>query len=473
MVKQKKINSNSVALKSGIIYGIASIINAGLVFITTPFFTRVMSKNAFGDYNNFLSWYNIFSVLSLNLYASFISARRDFKENYNGYVKSIGIFNFCILTFFFTITLAVKKWMTTILGLDIIFIILMYIYIAFYQLFMMFQVNERFEYKYKMSSIMIIVCAVVTAILSMIGVCVFKNQLLGRVLGLVIPTVLAGMISLGIILLRNGKFDVSYWRYALPICIPYIPHLLSLNILNSLDKTMITKMVGSEETAIYSVAYVCGSVISLIVGVLNNAYAPWMTNKFEANEEVQVRKFSRVYVLLFEGILIGILLLTPELVYILGGEKYVEAIWIMPSIIIGCAMQLIYTMYVNVEQYYKKTGYMAVISILAAMVNFILNYICIPIYGYQIAAVTTLLSYLVLALGHIGILKVLNIKVYEDKLNILVITCNIALIPIFLIAYKYNVMRGTMIVGYLVMISMFFIRYRNKITEIIKVMIGL
>ena len=55
-------------------------------------------------------------------------------------------------------------------------------------------------------------------------------------------------------------------------------------------------------------------------------------------------------------------------------------------------MQLIYTMYVNVEQFYKNTKWMAVVSVVAAVSNGILNYIFIPLVGYKIAAVTTVAS---------------------------------------------------------------------------------
>ena len=170
------MNSNGKALKSGIIYGIASISNAGLVFLTTPFFTRVMSKGAYGEYNNFLSWYNILSVLSLNLYASFISARHDFKDEFDSYIKSMCVLDFLIVTIWLVLTLFANAYIINIMGLSSVYIICIYMYIMFYQVFMMYQINERFEYRYKVSALLIIGVAFMTAVLSMVFVCFFKDK---------------------------------------------------------------------------------------------------------------------------------------------------------------------------------------------------------------------------------------------------------------------------------------------------------
>ena len=73
---------------------------------------------------------------------------------------------------------------------------------------------------------------------------------------------------------------------------------------------------------------------------------------------------------------------------------------VMLPIIGGCFFQFVYCMYVNVEQYEKKTKGMAVASIICAIINFVLNYIYIPKYGYTAAAYTTLVSYFILLVLH-------------------------------------------------------------------------
>lgn len=454
------MSSDRKAIKSGVFYGIASVVSAGAVFLTTPFFTRIMSKSSYGAYNNFLSWYTMLSVLSFNLYASLISAKRDFKNDFDSYIQSLCVLNFCLVLVWAIITLAFNHLFFRFTGLNDFYICIIFVYIAFQQIFMLFQVNERFDYRYKVSVILIIGVAIVTSVLSM-GLAFFcKDSLLGRVIGQVLPTVIAGTMSMSLIFRKKGRFRLTYWKYVLPICLPYIPHLLSLNILNALDKSMIAAMVGNEEVAIYSVAYTCGSVVSLVIGVLNNAFAPWMTEQIESGKSRNVTAFAKYYLLLFELLVFGILLLAPELVSVMGGEQYSDALSLMPAIMLGCAMQLIYTMYVNLEQYYKKTAYMAIVSMMAALANYGLNYIGILYFGYQVAAMTTLISYLILVIGHILIVKRTRIGIYQDSLSYITVAANLLEIPFFLWIYDHSILRLASIVIYLLFI--FCLMLKNK-----------
>ena len=80
----------------------------------------------------------------------------------------------------------------------------------------------------------------------------------------------------------------------------------------------------------------------------------------------------------------GIMLIVPEFLLIMGGQSYIEAIYVMPPVAFGCVCQFIYTMHVNIEQFKKKTVGMAIASISAAGLNYLLNmflfhYKCAPI----------------------------------------------------------------------------------------------
>ena len=69
-------NNNVKALKSGIWYTAANFLTKSIGFITTPIFTRLMTHDEFGLYNNFTSWTSTLTILvTLNLTSTFISAR--------------------------------------------------------------------------------------------------------------------------------------------------------------------------------------------------------------------------------------------------------------------------------------------------------------------------------------------------------------------------------------------------------------
>ena len=97
-------------------------------------------------------------------------------------------------------------------------------------------------------------------------------------------------------LLKAGhKFKFDYIKYAIPICLPFIPHLLSMTFLNSLDKMMITDIRGEEENALYTIAYQCSSVVTILVTSLNTAFAPWLGEKLHEDAFNEIRAFSKRY----------------------------------------------------------------------------------------------------------------------------------------------------------------------------------
>ena len=50
----------------------------------------------------------------------------------------------------------------------------------------------------------------------------------------------------------------------------------------------------------------------------------------------------------------------------------------MPPVIVACAFQFVYGMYVNIEIFIKKTFQISVGTVAAAIVNIVLNYFLFP-----------------------------------------------------------------------------------------------
>ena len=141
------------------------------------------------------------------------------------------------------------------------------------------------------------------------------------------------------------------------------------------------------------------SCYTLVVSI-NSAYSPWLASKLKDENQSEVNEFSKKYILIFMYFAFGIMLVAPEILLVLGGKSYVEAKYVIPPVAMGCVCQFLYTMFVNIEQYLKKTIGMAVATVCAAGINYILNYVFIQKYGYMAASYTTLVGYLILLAMH-------------------------------------------------------------------------
>ena len=133
-----------------------------------------------------------------------------------------------------------------------------------------------------------------------------------------------------------------------------IPYYLSMVLLNSSDRIMIQKIVGHSQAAIYSVAYSLSMIIVVVSGALNLSLQPWIFKKFksDSNDKIcSVLNLAIVFIALLNAVL---LLIAPELIVIVASDKYYEAIWTMPPIIVSLLVIFIYQQFLNVHFYYKS-----------------------------------------------------------------------------------------------------------------------
>lgn len=463
-------NNNVKALKSGVWYTTANFITKSIGFITTPIFTRLLSHTDYGLYSNYASWLSTFTVFAaLNLGSSFISARFDHEKDFDGYVSSTLVLSSLVTIFWAVVINLFPGFFSSLTGLETRYINVMVIYLLLFSAVDMFQTRERYYYAYKISVMTSLFIAFSTALLSVLLVVNMENKLLGRIIGSAFPTIFIGIFLYVVLVWRGKKVDIKYWKYALPICIPYIPHALSLSLLNSMDKIMITRICGTEENALYSVAYSCGAVITLLVTSLNTAFSPWLGEKLNKHSYEEIRKASRPYVLLFVYAACGVMLLTPELLLVMGGRSYSEAIYVMPPVAFGCVCQFMYTMYVNIEQFSKKTFGMAIASIIAALSNFALNSFFIPRVGYLAAAYTTLASFLILLFIHMFLVNQMGLQnVYSTKMIYAVLAFMTAYTAFIHLLYLNITARYIMIALYVAASILVVSKYKKNLLEIIK-----
>ena len=443
--------NNTKALISGIWYTAANFIMKGIGFITLPIFTRMLSQDEFGLYSNYASWLTTFAMFaSLNLGATVISARFDFENDFDGYISSVlSLSSFSILIWMLIVNIF-PHWFASTTGVEYKYLNIMMLYLLFSAAIDMYQTRERYFFNYKISVFISLFLSVSSSILAILLIMYMDNRLDGRIIGFAIPYILMGMVLYTAIFLRGRKININYWKYALPICLPYIPHLLSLTLLNSIDKIMITKICGPGQNALYSLAYSCGAIVTMLITSLNTAFSPWLGRKLHDNDFDIIKKVSTQYVLLFVGLTCGIMLFVPELLLIMGGESYKEAIYVMPPIAFGCVCQFIYTMHVNIEQFKKKTVGMAVASVSAAGVNYLLNMFFIPKFGYISAAYTTLASFLWLMLIHMFLVYRIGYACVYDRNKILKIIFGVGLYTVVIhLLYGNTTWRYVAIISYI------------------------
>lgn len=419
-------NSIGGTIRAGAWYTVCNVILKGATMLIAPILARILSLAEYGFYSTITTWFNMTkTVVTADLSACVPRAKYEYPEEFSSFISSITFLGSLITFIFYTIVLLNKSFFCSLFGCDISFFHVQFISFLVAPAMEMLQTKARVENKYKLSvTLTLSSCAISTAFSFLLLLNVpFRSFMLGRLSGnrvfaLVFGNALPGFIInvvIYVIILIKGKILVKYkfWKFALLICIPLIPHLLAGTILSQSDRIMITKFCGEEFTALYSITYTCSAVISMLFNSLNQAWVPWFNEEYFQRRDDHIKRVTRIYCLIFFSITMAAVIAGPELLVIVGGHKYVAAVNIMPVVMVSCFFQFSNAFFVNVELFEKKTLTTSIGTIIAALLNISFNFVWLPRFGYQAGAYTTLIGFLFLHIYHV----IINRKIIKDRLN--------------------------------------------------------
>ncbi len=448
--------------KAGAFYFVGNIFNKGIAFLTVPIFTRLLSASDYGIVTTYNAWIGILSmVVGFALHMSVRIAAVDYKDELDDFMSSIILF----------ITLTSLGFTALIVGCIKVFKLdanIVLVVICIFQAYASATIEDysnylMMKYKYKTRTALMILPNLISIVLSVVVIkfVLDSNLYMGRIIPTATVTFVIG-IAVVIVVLRNGNFHIKkeYIKYAMAISAPLILHGIALNILSQSDRVMITSLADAAQTGIYSLIYNFSMIATVITTTLEGIWVPWFINKLKSNSRDEINIVAKDYIHLMTYAMVALILIAPEVVKILANESYWEGISIIPPVVLANFVIFAYSLYVNIEHYYKKTSYITINTAIAAISNIMLNFIFIPQYGYVAAAYTTLVSYLVSFILHTRYAKKLEPDLYplkrfvEPMLHLLVVT-------ILFYAFKEEILvRWGIMVVY---VGMMFYRERNRL----------
>jgi len=397
----KKLKNAPEGVKASVAYTISNVIQNGIAFLTVPIFDRMMSTTEYGRSTVYTSWEGILTIfISLYLaYGSFNTAMIKFEKRREEYISIVDTICISLALLFVAIYFPFRHLFNRLFKLPTLLVLLMVTNIVAKNSLQCWGGKQRFEYKYKKLVAVTLAIAILSPLLSFI---LIRSTETGKGTALVIGTVTFSILVGTFFTIYNavvGKkfFDKELWKYALSFNIPLIPYYLSQTIFNQSDRIMIDHICGSDKAAIYYVAYAIGMVLTFVLNAINNSYVPWMYGKIKSGERKDNQKMACYIEILMAVLLLLVVMFAPEGMMILGGKRYMSAVWVVPPVAISLLLLFISQMFINVEFYYEEKKLLVFGTVLAAVLNLALNALLIPIFGFVAAAYTTLASYLCFA----------------------------------------------------------------------------
>lgn len=369
-------------------------------FFLLPIMTRYLTPTDYGivaTYNILLTVMVVFVGLSMHgaISVNFFKLNKDELKEYIGNVVIILFISFI---FVFIVTYFLKSHISFFIKFPENWIQLIVIIALCRSIYLINIGLWQVEQKSLHYGLFQISRTILNVSLSLIFVVFLYWGWQGRLLGIIITSIVFGPLSIYVIYKRKYikiSFNKKYVKDALFFGIPLIPHVLGGWIMTSIDRIFINSMVGIAATGVYTVGYQVGMIISVLAHSFNLAWCPFLYEKLKENNhstKINIVKFTYLYniVIILLSLCLGFV--APYFLKFFVSENYYFSYKYVIWIALANAFSGMYLMVVNYIFYVKKTYVLAWITFFSAFINIILNYFFIKANGAIGAAQATTLT---------------------------------------------------------------------------------
>ena len=423
-----------------------------------------MSTFEYGEYSAFNSWTGIIGIfvtlnLSWGVYTQGLIKFEDQRNIFSASLQGLTLILCVIWTFVY---LLFAGFWNSLLKLATLQMLAMLATIWLSAVFGFWASEQRVMYRYRQLVIVTLAVSVLNPLVGILFVTHASDKVTVRILASLLVS-FAGYTWMFFAQLKRGRtfFSKRFWSYAVRFNLPLIPHYLSQTVLNNSDRIMIRDLAGASEAGIYSIAYSISMLMLLFNSAIGQTIDPWVYQKIKDRKTEDIKSVAYPALIFVAAANLALIAFAPEAVRFFAPPEYYEAIWVIPPVAMSVIFIFSYDLFAKFEFYFEKTNYIMLASVIGAVLNVVLNYIFIRLYGYQAAAYTTLFCYMLYALAHFWFMrKVCNqfldgIHPYSYKVLLLIYGSFLACGTILLFSYRVTALRYGLIVLAVICMIMF------------------
>lgn len=423
-------------IKNTIIIFLSKFCTQFLSFFLLPFFTALLSTEEYGYFDLYSTYAWLLAIfLTLQLENGIFRFLIDKREN-NSEIKNIitnGIIVILVQLLIFMSIYFICLKILKIKNIEYIFIMTL----STSLLNLMLQISRGLgkNIEYGLASIIsgssnVLLCILFIKYLSMklsgiVLAYVFSNIL--ALLFLIFKIKIYKYISFSVLSKNKIKELIKY-------SFPLIPNSISSWIMSISDKIMISFLLGVSFNGIYSVSTKFSLLISHIFNVFSLSWteSASMSNNDE-DRSIYFSKIINIVFLLCSFMCLLILAAMPIIFKILIKEPYFDAYKYIPILICASFFELFSILIGGVFIALKLPKEIATTTILGGIINILINIFFMKKYGLIIASLSTLISYIYIALArYLKISKYVKIKL--NYFNFFIIT----IMYIIIVAFYYS-----------------------------------
>lgn len=216
--------------------------------------------------------------------------------------------------------------------------------------------------------------------------------------------------------------------------VPLIPNMISWWIVSASDRTIISAVIGVAQNGIYSAANKFSGIFSTLYSVFNLTWTE--SASININSEDRDEFFSKIFdfiVRFFGSLCLGTIAVMPFVFGILVNEKFEESYYQIPILILGSVFNILVSFLGSVYVAKKLTKEIAKTSIIAAIINIVVNIALINQIGLYAASISTVIAYFAMFIYRwIDVKKYVSIKTNKTLIAVLSVSFLVAIITYYL-----------------------------------------
>ena len=222
------------------------------------------------------------------------------------------------------------------------------------------------------------------------------NHLSARIYGFYIPSAIVGLFCAVAIFRKAHTVSFGHCKYALKLSLPLMLHFLTAYLLSS-SNTIVTKSVlNAESAAIVSITTSAVHILTILLQAVSGAVTTWLMDNLEQKKYAELRKSLLIYTICVCLVAVGVILFGPEVIWILGGTKYAQAVTLLPGMIAAITIQSITTVFTIILTYKKRVVGAAVCTAVVAGISIVAKILLLPHCGIEVLPWINIVAYGVL-----------------------------------------------------------------------------
>jgi O-antigen/teichoic acid export membrane protein len=402
--------------RDSFIYGLATIVTRGISLFLVPIYTRVLSPGEYGVIDMVAvvaSLVNLTVALEISQgVARYFTGAKTMEEK-RTYASTSLWFSLAAYGLALLIALPYTGELSELILGDRVYepiLRVALVSVGLNGLFYLLQNQLRWQLSPKSNAVASLVSTSTTFASSILFVVYYRTGVIGVFYGQIIGLGTGCLLSAWFSRSSYGfLFSNTALKEMLSFSIPLVPSSIAVFVALYIDRLAIRHLMTIEDVGLYGIAYRFATILPLLLMGFQGALTPLVYNNYEnAETPGELERIFRYFLALLLPALLGLIIFSREILILFTTPSYYAASSVMG--VLGAAM-LLSRMYIFAPglAIEKKTGHIAGISVIGAIINTALNYLLIPVFGMMGAAAATLVG----AAVSFGLYMIFSQKLYH------------------------------------------------------------